>query len=300
MLSCLGRKVCFNADIDGLQSAGGDCSRLAGETSKLCERARIKGEAVSGLSQDIRDILQGFGEKIDASSFLKIKELVEDDKTKETMTLATDMDDMAKDCITKSKEMSAAMSRGVQSLPDPVKTEFEQETDREDSEVSELLDIDKDIKELETCTKSIRSMNVFDAARSGASACEGLANKGHLCGTIFDKIKDLAGTVARISEALMGGSCCAQIKAIATEAKDMFKCIHPSGLITKAAEAVRRLIKAMITLIKTSWDKFQGFMEEFGAAKRIGRFVNSISPVKSNSETTASGFMGKLMSGQCQ
>ena len=299
MLSCLGRTVCFNADIGGLQSAGSDCRRLAGETSELCERARNKGEAVSGLSQDVRDTLQGFGEKIDASSFLKIKELVEDDKTKETMTLASDMDDMAKECITKSKEMSNAMSQGVESLPDPVKSEIEQETDSEDSEIAEILHIDKDIEEVETCTKSIRSMNLFTAASSGKSAFDSLANKSQLCSTIFDKIKGLAQSVARISEALISGSCCAQIRAIASEARDMFKCIHLSNLIAKAAEAVRRLIRAIINLIKTSWKKFQGFMKEFQAAKRIGRFVNRPNPFKSLAGG-ATGVMDSLMSGVCQ
>jgi len=273
MLDCVLSSFSCNADLDGLRYAGRKCRELADETSVLCDVARAKGETVKSFSRDLQDSLQAFSGEIDASTFINIKELAQDDKARQTIAVATEIDDIALEMVMKCKQMTKAMTRGIDSLPDPVRDELEAEdtgADNDEITIKQKLDIDQDIEELETCTRSLNRMNVFTAATSGKDAFEGLASKEEVCQILFEKIKEVSASVASISQAL-SGNCCAMM----TSGKEMFKCLRLSKLMTNAADSVQRLIKAIINFIKTAWSKVQGFTEEFVRTRNPGRFVNS-------------------------
>jgi hypothetical protein len=274
MLSCLDFPFFPSADLNGLQSAGNECRALAEQTSMLSATARNKGQSVVDYTREVRDTLKNFGTKMDASTFVSIKALIENNKMTEAKTAASEMNDIAMECVNKSKAMAAAMQKGVKSLPDPVKDDLEDaKRDTDDEDVTEILDIHQDIQDLDNCTRDIKQMNLLSAARSGADAFLGLAEKQEACRNMFSKMKDLSASVVRLSEAFMEQNCCIRMRAMPSQANDMLKCIRLSGLITKIAEAVRTLIKAILRFLGAAWEKIKGFLDEFQAAKKIKTFV---------------------------
>lgn len=286
-MDCFLSSFSCNADLDGLREAGSRCKQLADETSVLCDVARAKGDTVKSFTQDMKHSLEVFAGDIDASTFTDIKALIQDNKARQTIAVATEMDDIAFDMAMKSKEMTKAMTQGIESLPDPVREELEAEdTGAGDDEVAakQLSDVDNDIEELDTCTKSLNRMSVFTAATSGKDAFSGLASKEKVCQILFEKIKEVSSSVARLSQAL-NGNCCAML----TSGNEMFKCLRLSKLMSKAANAAHRLIMAIINFIKTAWNKIEGFTEEFVTVKNPPSFV------KSKAQNVASSVMGSLL-----
>lgn len=287
MLSCISSTLCCDANVDGLLEAANDSQRLAQETGEICNGIKDRGQNLLDVCSDIQGKLSRFGKKIDATTYKHIMELLESQsKMKETIEAAGEMDDMALECLGKSNEMTKAMEKGIESLPTPVKDEImsegNDEEENKDRDTELLADVNEDIKDLEDCTESIQNMNLFSAARSGSSAFEGLASKGELCQTIFDKVKELAGSVLDITGAFVGQTCCAQVQAVFTQGRDILSCLRMSTLMSKLAEAGDRLVKAIMNLLKIAEEKIMGFMEEFQAAKKIQHFVNDkLDPIKS-------------------
>lgn len=275
LLSCICGTLCGETDLKGLRAAGSDCHRLAGETVELAVGTKTKCQSVIDFAQHVKANLTGIGTKMDPSSFMAIMEY--QDKMKDTMALAGEMDDLAGQCVVKSTEMSGAMQRGVDSLPQVTKDEIA-ETTSEDESDTKLLDLDKDIEEIENCTEGLRTMDIFSVATSGSSAFGSLVNKGELCKKMLERVEELSTSIARITQAFMQQSGCAQIQAALSETKNMLRCISLSNLMTKIATAARRLIQAIFNLLSVAWDKFKVLLEQFGAAKKIKNFVNGISP----------------------
>jgi hypothetical protein len=275
LLSCICGTLCGETDFEGLRAAGSDCHRLAAETCELAVSTETKCQNVIDFAQDVMANLIGIGTKMNPSSLMAIMEY--QDKMKDTMAIAGEMDALAGQCVNKSTEMSRAMQRGVDSLPQVTKGEIEQMDTVEASDMK-LIDLDKDIEEIENCTESLRNMDIFSAASSGSSAFGGLVNKGGLCKVMFERVEELSTSIARITQAFMQQSGCAQIQAAVSEAKNMLRCISLSSLMTKIAEAARRLIQAIFDLLSTAWNKFKDLLEQFGAAKKIKNFVNGIKP----------------------
>jgi phage-related protein len=291
LLSFICGSLCGDTDLEGLRSAGSDCHRLAAETVELSVSTKTKCQNVIDFAQDVKATLTGIGPKLAPSTYTTIMEY--HDKMTETMTLAREMDDMAQECVNKSSEMTQAMQRGVDSLPKATKSEMEDDKDSEDENDVKLLDVDKDIEELEKCTSSLQNTNLFSAASSGTRAFQGLANKGELCKTMFERVEELSASIARITQAFMQQSCCAQMTAVLSEAKNMLRCIRLSTLMQKIAEAARRLIQAIFNLLNMAWSKFKDFLDEFEAAKKIKNFVNSINPLEKGSMFNRSGVVEK-------
>lgn len=305
LLPCLTASLCGGGefgDIEKFRDAGQECRSLAQETVELSDAARNKGATAVTCSRDLQETLESFGDDVGPNSFVHIQKLVQDDKAKQTLDVVGQMDGLAQECAGKASAMIDALNRSIESLPDIVKEELkEEEKSRslgdDETEVTELIDVDRDVEDLETCTRSARSMNIFSASTKGRDTFDAVTEKEIKCQTIFGKIKELAAAVYRIASSLAGGNCCEQLKAMAMGAKEIFQCIRLSKLIQQAAAAVRKLIRAIIHFIKLSWGKFKDFIGEFDAAKKIGRFVSNLNPLKTRVGQAASGVVGGLLGG---
>jgi ferritin-like metal-binding protein YciE len=278
-LSCLcgslGDTLCGNTDIDGLITAGSETKRLAEETVELSNNTQEKGQKVIDFCRDVQDTLSNIG--TNPKSFVQIMGLK--DQMQETVAEAAEIDDMAQQCVDKSNQMKAAMERGVESLPPSSKEAIREDEETDDEMDKHLLDVDEDIQELEQCTESLKNMNFFTASQSGTRAFSGLVTKGEVCRTMFEQVKNFAASIARITQVFVQQNCCANFQAFVGEASDMIKCIRLSSLISAIATAAKRLIQAMINLIKVAWEKFARLLDEFPAAKKIENFVNGINPL---------------------
>lgn len=68
------------------------------------------------LQATLKDVTGGGERSIDASKFAIIQDLVDGDKIKEATKLARDLSGLSLECVDKSREMMAAMERGIDAL----------------------------------------------------------------------------------------------------------------------------------------------------------------------------------------
>lgn len=288
-------------DLHELFNAGTQATKLAEELMQLSSNTQTRSLNVLGFAGEIKESFSGLNSKLDPSTFKKIMEVLNGNKMKETMKLASEMDDLALECVNKSISMKETVTRGTASLPSSLKDErSSDDTDVEDGE-QELADIGRDITDLEGCVSSLRTMNIFSAATKGKSAFDGLLSKKSVIETTFQRIKDLCALVARASQNMVSETCCGQIQAGIDAVKSMFKSLRLSNLIEKLTEAGKRLLDAIKDLIVVAWEKFQGFAEEFQAGKKIKNFINGINPMQSKpAQMFAQGaaFMDNITNGQ--
>lgn len=260
--------------------ASTDGKQLAEETIAICTDTQNKGRSVMNIAKETKSILSDL-KGITPAKFMTIKNFVESGKKDEIISMVTGMDDLAVQCSSKAAGMHDAMQRGVDSLPDVVKDENNNAQEGDTDHEEDALDFESDITELEECTENLKSMNLLSATTKGTSAFEGLISKSEVCQTVFEQIKELSASIARLSQTFMMDNCCAQIKAGMSSLKEMMKCLRLTNIIQTLADAGRRMITAFINLIKVAWRKIGDFLEEFPAAKKIKTFVDGLNPLKS-------------------
>jgi hypothetical protein len=286
MMSCM---PCVQAgpDLNALFTAGTEATELAEELMNLSTNTQTRGNDVVGFAQEIKATFSGLDSKMNAATFQAIREMLKGDKMKDAIALSREMDDLALECVSKSRAMVETVTRASQDLPASVKGgggDMVSDAESED-ESTELRDLDRDIADLEACTSDLRTMDLFSAATRGTRAFDGLAKKGGMVQTTYERIKQLCAMVARASQNLASEACCSQLQAGIESVKAMLKSVQLSNLINKLAEAAKRLINAIKNLVVLAWEKFQNFAEQFQAGKKIKNWVNGLSPLNSTAGT---------------
>jgi hypothetical protein len=281
LTSCLGRGADDGTDLTEIFSAGTQASKLAEELMQLSSNTQTRSLNVVGFAGEIRETFAGLNIKMNASTFKAIIDVLNGDKMKDMIALASEMDDLALECVNKSIAMKETVTRGTSSLPRSFKDEPSGDDTYVDEGEQELADLGRDIADLEECTSSLRTMNIFSAATKGTRAFDGLLSKKSVIETTFQRIKELCAIVARASQNMISETCCGQIQAGIYAIRAMFQSLRLSKLIEKLTEAGKRLLDAIKNLILVAWEKFQHFTEEFVAAKKIKNFVNGINPMNS-------------------
>jgi hypothetical protein len=159
--------------------------------------------------------------------------------------------------------------------------------DAEHAELLQLMDkVDVDVAELDnTCSQSRGSgFNLFSAATVGSNIFEQVSNKGATTEQIFGQMQTVSQSLKALVQTLLlhtdakNATCCSycdQMKAIFQSIGALFQCQKFATLLARAAEAAMRLIQAIGKLIGSALEKVQGFVQEFFAAKKIGKFVQS-------------------------
>jgi hypothetical protein len=86
---------------------------------------------------------------------------------------------------------------------------------------------------------------------------------------MFDRIKELSKKVAEISQSFMVDSCCAQVVAGISSLSDLKRCLKLSTVITKFADASKRLVEAILEMVEAIKTAFAQFIPQFQAAKKL-------------------------------
>jgi hypothetical protein len=165
--------------------------------------------------------------------------------------------------------------------------DFAATTDENDeSSLAKLLEcIDQNVQETRSLSRGFDQVDIFTVASQGRTAFVDLLTKQNVCGLIFDKMQGLSRTILNLANALAmeNASCCDQLNALAAGTASMVQCLRISKLLERAAGAAKKLLKALMEFGQKAWTKFCRFVEEFDAAKRLGRFVQvSITPLKAS------------------
>jgi hypothetical protein len=345
MLLCAAVQLCLNRDAPRhVAGAARDCADLSHTAAtSTCAKAQALGATFLDVTREIRDDLKtGFSGKhnLDASVFVKIKDLMEQKKATRALSCLKDMDDLAVSLLQQAQGMHLALNRGIESLPDVIKDEFavvgassaaaahqqstppktatatttttadnyramdpsdDDETTRHsrdqepfggnDAELVRSLQgamatLDDDVVELDNACSTQQQrgssgggINLFSAATKGSAVLELTATKGLSCRTLWTQMQELCGTISRVlAQTILSSSsnCCVLAVSVAGGIASLFRCKSLVQLLLQAAQAVQRLVAALSNLLSSVWQRFQGFFDEFGAAKKLGRFVTGI------------------------
>jgi len=301
--------VCCNSDsAQTIVDLSCDIGGKAEQTAALCSTARETGATFVSTSRDIGGDLEQFGDAkklLDPTVFVKLRDFVQKNQTRSAMEEIQGMGALAQQILEQAEKMDESLTKGLDSLPDDLTEEYANEPDDttagtssstpkqqsrslgvgdevDEEELEQLLNVDIDIAELEnSATQTTRGgpggegLSLFSASTMGRSVFEGTAAKGERCQVLYDKMRELCGAVTNLTRVIVAENCCARWKAIASGLASLFRCRYLVALLRKVASAVLRLVKAIGELIQLVWDRVQGFLGEFDAAKKLGRFAKN-------------------------
>jgi hypothetical protein len=263
-------------DISGLFESGKETSRLAQELVELTSATQEKDRSLLDFAQTERDGCRGLGDVnvLKPDIFLKLVDLVDDHKIAKTIQTVTEMKDNTQLCLDKSVELSKSIQRSIDCLPDNMKHVKEKPagdvSDLEEvDEEQGMIDLEQEIADLKECTKGIQSMNIFNAAHKGTKGFVGIVKESQFLDEMFDRIKELSKKVAEISQSFMVDSCCAQVVAGISSLSDLKRCLKLSTVITKFADASKRLVEAILEMVEAIKTAFAQFIPQFQAAKKL-------------------------------
>lgn len=264
-------------DFEAITQSGVECHRVAEETIELTDNTTARFDKVVVFAKDVKSTLSGF--RTDPKTVVKM--MGYRDEMRDTIQLAGEVDDLARECVDKANEMNDAMQRGLNGLPeatrDAIEKELSGEEEIETRQDRELIDVDEAARELEICERDLGDVDVFTAAQRGNVAFEGIVQNGDRILAMFDRIRELSASIARITQAIMAEhSCCGQIRAVASQGKEMIRCLQMSAVISKMAIAAQRLIKALTGPMKVLRIKCGSLLDEINAAKKIKNFFNDM------------------------
>lgn len=281
---------------DQITSAVRKCYTLAEKCIPVATVASDRGMALLSLSGDCKSEMRGFG---DASSeapkiYLKIKHLLDDTKILETIEDCKEMRTMAKDILGHSEEMSSVLEKAIDSLPEDMQDEEEDDQpktrsiltqtieDEDDDDTKELLallsHVDNDIEEVYSSSNQTRGgLDIFTASTMGSKVFEMTNSKGKVATDLFVQMKSLSTVLAELVGSMLAETaCCTKIQAAVKSVSTLLRCRKLVRVLVRAGKAVQQLTEALQNLVDTAWKKMNGFFEQFAAAKKLGKFVSDV------------------------
>jgi hypothetical protein len=306
--SVLSLACCHQDATQQLVSVARECYDLSESTTQLCNDAQTKNASMISTSQEIYTEMRGLKDmEIDANIFVKVKNLIENSKSAQLVSYLDEIGNVATQIRNKGETMSQSLHRGIESLPDDIKDAYDTEDgtnysamenqsgedrtlDRgmdqmgqEERDILKLLNVDEDVTDLETtCSRSTESggLDLFSASTTGSAIYEKATSKGQVCQSLLKQMHTLCNTIGKLMKTLLFDNCCVQAVAIATSIGNLFRCRNLVRLLIRAAEAIKKLIQAIGKLAAQAWKRIKNFMNEFDAAKKIGRFVSGVKQFK--------------------
>ena len=293
--------TCLQADLEGLQRAKRESSESATTLQTLTTKASQGSQSAVDYSKQVVETLKSF-DQVDISLFGEIQDLIQRGQREKQLYLQ--MDDMAQQTVQASQTLTASLQRGFDSLPQILREEYQdddndnddftaersappksQDDDKDDDDDASILrqllgHVDKDVTETKSMERGVQQVDIFTAASKGRDAFAGVIKKQDTCRQLFQHLQGLAARVKELTRSFAGDNCCEQVTAMMGSASALMDCLSFSKLIQKAADAARKLIQAVLAFVQAAWKKFSGFLDEFDAAKRLGRFVQGIRPLK--------------------
>jgi len=288
-----------------LARASPEVIKSSNELSEASNEGYTKGTLALQYTKDVADLLQGFqggGGGIYVNTFAQIKELIEQKKARKAYALAKEMDDVALNMTTKANHTTKILNDVAHEvIPENVREDMEGATDPniktrggpggtggdnnmmvEDEEASALVELlghgDSDVEEVHSNTRSMEQVDVFTAGSTGHDAFSKVANKENVAVKIFKEIKSVADAIGRTLAVVAGdgSSLCTRFMGAMSGVDALFKALRLSKLIEKALDTVRRILEAFMGFINTSWDKFQKFIDQFDAGKKLEKFADGM------------------------
>lgn len=253
----------YGAAISQLKDIAQRTESAASETIEICSSTQTKREQMIAFAEDILSTLKKLPDG-DATVLDTIKDLTDGGKVLAAKELATGLDVAAKSCVEKSSEMLEALDDGMDKLPQVLQVVIEKDDDGDgDIDVNMLKDVEKDLKDVQTCIASIRSLNLVTGLKVGVQAFSQLAEKAKRSQSLFDKISGFASDIVDITKAFRS----LQIQDVIPRARQLIRCLRMTDIMKQLARAAGRLMEILIDLFQLMAERISKLWAALAFAK---------------------------------
>ncbi|KAG7368978.1 hypothetical protein IV203_031721 [Nitzschia inconspicua] len=238
--------------------------KAARETVEICSNTHTKREQMIAFADDILSTLKKLPDG-DASVLDTIKDLTDGDKVLAAKELASGLDVAAKSCVDKSLEMMNAMDEGVDKLPKMLQDMIEKNDDGDDDldDLNLIKGVEKDLDDVQSCIKSIQSLNLVTGLKVGVQAFSQLAEKAKRSRSLFDKVSDFASDIVDITTSFHK----LQVQDVVPKSRQLIRCLRMTDVMKQLSQAAGRLMKILIDLFQHMAERISKLWSALAFAK---------------------------------
>lgn len=229
-----------------------DCVEHVVQAKTLVLDAHDKSRSLLGKSQSIMEQLQSVG-KINRQTYQTVRDLGSGDEITEAIALAKGMDDLIIECTTKVNSMVDRVSEGFRNLPDIITDGFDLKEQGKDESDPEPVDVEEDIADLEASREAIEGSDILSACKSGVSGFKSVSTKTEVCTDMLVNVRDFATNCNGTIDSFLGVW---DLNSAITKIQEMCRLVSLGELMKQFASQIKRLILAIIALLKSAMAKF--------------------------------------------
>ena len=257
-----------------------DSVELVQQAKSHCLDARDKSTALIVKSRTIHGSLESIGE-LNQQSIRTVRELSQGGEIQDAIDLARNMDDVVLECSSKVETMIDRVSEGFKNIP-PILTEgMDIQVVGRKEEDPEPLNVEKDVHELEESRQAMEEADIIAAIRAGKRGFAGVMEKAAICEQTLALMDTFAGDCNRTIESFLSSW---DLESASTKIKEMCRLVNLGELMKQFAQQVKRLLLAIVALMKAAMTKFsQDFPNVGDAVSAVkDKLEDAVDDVKNN------------------
>jgi hypothetical protein len=229
-----------------------DCIEHALKARGLCENAKTKSLTLIDRSIRVKDMLQDMGE-LNVGSIAAFRDLADGEEINTAINIAMEMDDIVLECASKAVSMVDRVREGYSNLP-PMVTEGIPENAGTSDRDPAPANVEDNIVDLEASKEAINNANVLAAVQAGSRGFSNVSDKVGIAKELLVLLHSFAETCMHTIESFMGVW---DIQSAIDKIQEMCRIVKLGEMMKQFASQIKRLLMAVIELMKASIKKFK-------------------------------------------
>lgn len=224
-----------------------DCIKHVTEAKDLVLNAREKSTLLIERSKSIAGQLEDLGD-FNKKSLAAAQKLAEGNEIEEAVELATNMDDLVLECTEKVVSMVGRVTEGFQNLPEIITADIDVEQEGKKDDDPEVDDIEENVRDLEATKDVIDKEDVIKACRESYKSFQGIMDNEEVCKGMLSRCEGFSGDCHGTIQAFLGVW---DLESAMEKISEMCRVIRLGEMIKEFAASIKRLLKAIIALLKS-------------------------------------------------
>lgn len=236
-----------------------ECIQHVLDARGLCTKAKNTALALIEKSSIVAKKLQNATEL----DFGALRSLARDGEIQDTVDLATTIDDEVLDCVAQVLTMIQVVTDGFQKLPEMLTNDIDMKeagtrgVDDDDEFFRSLPDIENDVLEFESRSRSIEDDDVLSASNASVRGFSDISsNTTEKCIQMINTLEAYAGKCDGTINSFMSVW---DLDSVVTKIDEMCRIINLGELMKQIANRIQRLLQAMKKYMMAVIDKFTKF-----------------------------------------
>ena len=229
-----------------------DCVDHAQEAKGMCLEATEKSTTLMDRSIQIKDGLEDMGE-LNAGSISAFQELSDGEEINTAISIANEMDELVLKCSSQALAMVDRVKTGWANLP-PMVTEGITEDAGKQSDDPPPADVESNIEDLQASREAIEGADLFKAVSAGQRGFSDVSDKVSTAKQLLALLQNFAESCIQTINSFMGAW---DLQTAIEKIKEMCRMVNLGEMMKQFADQIKRLLIAVIDLMKASVTKFR-------------------------------------------